>query len=373
MWAGVYGAKLIGNQVNLRTKDFFSYDEEGEAKFAYAILQTTTPKQLLLGTNKGLVYVNLQQEKQFPFTKYNEFEQLKNSEIYHIYQNEQGIWLATNQGVFLMNEEKGVIRAYNRKLGDLPFDFVRHIYQAPDGVYWLATKGGGIIQWQPSFLEGEPSIYRQFTIKEGLSNNYTYAIYGDEYGKLWIPSDRGLMCMDAATYEVNVFLKENGLPHNEFNLTSHYQAKDGTLYFGGLGGIIHFHPKVFENKSINDTPLRFVRYHLLEGDKEEVTDKTELLAHTNTITIKPTDKFFELAFTLLDFENPSLHQYAYQIEGYSTQWNYIDENYVRIPSLPYGDYRLNVKGRNYGKDWSSQILSLDIKVIKPFYLETWFL
>ena len=372
MWAGAYHNDCLGIEINPKTHEIINYNKPN-VKLAYTTLRTNSAEKLLLGTVNGLQYANLQDKALVPFTKYNEFEILKNTEVHFLYRNKNGIWMATNRGVFLMNEEEGVIKMYNKASNDLPFDFIRHIHEAEDGVFWLATKGGGIIRWQPSLVAGKTSIYEQFTTEDGLSNNYTYAIYGDNYGKLWIPSDMGLMYMDKTSREVGVFLEENGLPHNEFNSTAHFQAKDSTLYFGGLGGLISFHPKTMGDRFTNKEPLKFTRYHVLEGDKEAVTDKTALLTTTDEIIIEPTDKFFELAFALLDYDDPSQHSYAYQIEGYSNRWNYIEENYVRIPSLPYGDYRLKVRGRSYGKDWSAQILSLDVKVKKPFYLETWFI
>ncbi len=372
LWMSSYHNKNLGVEINLHTNEIVNYDKLNGC-FAFTTLKTKTTGKLLMGTEEGLIYLNIKDKSLSPFTQYNEFDSLKNSEIYHLHRNENGIWAATNQGVFLIEKEKGVTRMYNSASKDLPFDYIRHIHETEDGVFWLATKGGGVIRWQPSLIKGQVSTHKQFTTQEGLSHNFTYAIYGDNNGKLWIPSDIGLMCMDKTSYEVSVFLKENGLPHNEFNSTAHYQAKDGTLYFGGLGGLISFHPKAMGDRLINNTPLQFVRYQVLEEGKEKNTDKTALLASTNTISIQPTDKFFELAFALLDYDDPRRHKYAYQLEGYSNQWNYIEENYVRIPSLPYGDYSLKIKGRNYGKDWSSQILSLNIKVLKPFYLETWFL
>lgn len=101
--------------------------------------------------------------------------------------------------------------------------------------------------------------------------------------------------------------------------------------------------------------------------------KTAALLEAINITGEFTDKFLELQFALLDFDDLSQHNYAYQIEGYSNQWTYIEENYVRITRLPYGDYRLRIKDRNIGKGWSKQELFLDIKVTKPFYLQTWFI
>ncbi len=290
--------------------------------------------------------------------------------VYHLHRNQKGIWAATDKGLFLINKKEGILHHFEEASGDLPFNHIRHIHEDQEGVFWMATKGGGVIRWPPA----APSKAKQFTTRDGLANNYTYAVYEDDYGKLWIPSDNGLMCLNKSTNQIiRTFTTEDGLPHNEFNLSAHYQAKDGTLYFGGLGGIIAFHPKIFEDELDNETPLVFTAIALLEEDAEEMTDKTALLAQSKEISIQPSDKLFEVHFALLDFDAPERHQYAYKIEGFNNNWVYIQENYLRITSLPCGEYTLKIKGRNTNKGLSNQELSLDIHVLKPFYLQWWFI
>ncbi|MCB0375875.1 MAG: hypothetical protein KDD04_08155, partial [Sinomicrobium sp.] len=84
---------------------------------------------------------------------------------------------------------------------------------------------------------------RQFTTVEGLSSDIVYAVYEDDYGKLWLPGDYGLMKFDKESHQVTTYLTNDGLPHNEFNTISHYRGDDGRLYFGGLSGITVVNPK----------------------------------------------------------------------------------------------------------------------------------
>jgi signal transduction histidine kinase/CheY-like chemotaxis protein/ligand-binding sensor domain-containing protein len=368
LFAGFYDLRTIGSHIDLRTKKETPIPNLNSAYYQLTTLIHLQNDLYLVAQVKGLGYLDLSRKEYLTFDKYNSFERLKEAKIYYCHKNAEGIWIATSIGIFFMTEEEGVLSHFDTESSDLPFNRIRHIYEDEEGVFWLATEGGGIVKWD----QKNPQNNRQFTTVDGLSNNYLYAIYEDDFDRLWISSDKGLMCMHKESYEIKTYLIDDGLPHNEFNQTAHYKGKDGVLYFGGLGGLVAFHPKDFRGNIGKDIPLEFTKFYILEDEKEGITNNTALLQENNEIVIQPEDKFFEVHFTLLDFESPDNHRYSYQIEGYSSHWTQIKENYIRITNLPSGEYVLRVKGQNRQKGWSNQELVLKIKILKPFYLKMWF-
>ncbi len=61
------------------------------------------------------------------------------------------------------------------------------------------------------------------------------------------------------------------------------------------------------------------------------------------------------------------------IEGLDKKWTAIRENNLRINALPYGSYTLRIKGQSLKGEQSAGELTIPVVVIKPFYLQTWFL
>ena len=337
---------------------------------ATCFYQFPNQNKLLIGTEKGLGYL-------YPATKKIEdvvlspvFSRLDSTTIYNFCNTPLGLMISTDDGIFLMNEKEEITYHFNKSNNDLPINKIRHIYIDNDQTYWLSTIGGGIVKWQPELTK--PSIYHQFTKKDGLSNDYIYAIYEDDFGNLWATSDKGLMCIEKSTFRIRSFFTADGLPHNEFNFASHYQTKDGRFYFGGLGGIITFHPKDLVNQNTEKIPLIFSKLSILESNKETTTDITNQLYTSTPIKLQSSDKFIEIYFKLLDFEPAEFHQYQYKIEGYNEFWTTIGESYIRINNLPYGNYIIKVRGQHMNKGWSDRELALPIKVLKPFYLQWWF-
>lgn len=342
-------------------------------RLLFSIIETHKKNEFLIGTNKGLIFFNSQSYIERDFTQYNQFDILKTADIYAIKRQGENIWLSTNNGIFLMTEKKGVLQHFNQASGDLPFDFIQHLHIDKAGIFWLATKGHGLIRWKLASGENQKSETKQFTTTDGLSHNYLYAVYEDDYNNLWISSDYGIMRFNKETQQIQTFTTNNGLLHDEFNKFSHYKAKDGTLYFGGLGGLVAIQPKDFINKDANDTPLEFTSLQVLGNDEEEFIDRIDLVQQSNILTLKPSDKLIEIRFALLNFTGKDDQIYAYKIEGYTNRWNYSDENFIRITNLPYGTYQLKIKGKTGGQSWSSSELNLTIKVLKPFYLRLGFI
>ncbi|NJN77541.1 MAG: hypothetical protein HC803_03785 [Saprospiraceae bacterium] len=285
------------------------------------------------------------------------------------------VLLSTIDGVYQFNLKKQQItnHFWTKGKGEnyFPDDNVYHIYQDEKGIFWVATGGGGLIRWE---RKTGKNTYQQFTISDGLSSNTLYAVYEGKEGNLWLPSDYGVIKFNKATKNSKAYLPEDGVNQYEFNRISHYQADDGRLYFGGLNGITAFYPKdVTDTVNTTNIPLEIVELLQYSDKKGKIINKTTDVIQTNIITLRPGDRFFDLKFALLNFENASLIHYAYCIEGVDKDWNYSSENNIRISGLPYGNHILKVRGQRSNGQFSANEITLKIRVIRPIYLRWWFI
>ena len=308
-------------------------------------------------------------------------DKLSETENPYIYQyftkNSQDIiWLVTSNGLFTFNiqSRKLLERYWNDGKGKyyFPYDNVHHIHADPDGSVWMATAGYGLIHAHLS--EEKITILRQYTRADGLPNNTLYAVYGDEFGQLWMSSDYGIVRFDKKTGRIKGFTENDGITHNEFNRVSHFQDKQGRIFFGGLNGITSFHPKDFQlDSSVSNSVLAITNFEQFDGKENKLIDNLSDLRQNNKIVFNPEDLFFRLEFALLNFSETSKHQYAYKIEGFDKDWNFQQENTLRFSRLPYGKYQLRIKGQSSNGSWSENELNIQVLVLKPFYLQTWFL
>ncbi len=319
------------------------------------------------------------------YEQLNDFEFQEGGYIYSFLElNESNILMGTSFGIYLLQRQKGIIKRFwteGIEEAHFPHNNIFHLVKDKDknNIIWVATGGGGLIKWSVDLSnigdkKGFSKEIKQFTIAHGLSNNTIYASYEDEAGNLWLPSDYGIIQFNKHTQFTKAYLVKDGITFNEFNRISHHEGKQGKLYFGGLNGITAFQPINFttEGDSLN-VPLKITEFQQFDSETEKIVDRTAELLKNGQILLHPGDRFFQLKFALLEYQNTAHIRYAYIIEGQDIDWNTISDNSLRISGLDYGNYTLRIRGQGANGQFSKQELSLPIQVLKPFYLKTWFL
>ncbi len=309
--------------------------------------------QLYIGSVQGLFYVVNDSIRKYP--RLNQYKDMENHEISCFYQNEAGIWIGSHNGIYLLDPLKGIINHFK-----LPHKHINYIHEDSSGEFWIATNGGGLINWNPA-----KNKMRQLTTKNGLSHNVITMVYEDENEYLWMPSNDGLMRFDKQNDGVVIFNTSDGISHQEFNRYSHYRAKDGRFYFGGINGVNAFYPSEI-NFSENEAPFIVTELQQYDAQKGKLVDKSHLFFSNPTIELAPGDKFFTLNFSLLDYL-PETHLFAWRIDGLEEEWNFQRENSLRINSLPHGHYTLQIKAKGQAGSWAKNELSIPIIVRQPFY------
>ena len=362
LWIGTLGEKIV-EYIPDQDK-YIDYNFNRKQSFELPF-QNAATQNYWIGTSSGLLRFDKKLKKITPFTLPVASTAV---EIRQAYQNPQGIWLASNKGIFLMDAEKEVILKHYTTAYGLPSNSITHIHEDNKGIFWLGTKDAGLVRW-----DLKANSFHQYTSDEELSNNKIYAVYEDDYQTLWLPSDYGLMAFDKNTATTRVYLPRDGIAHEEFNHLSHFQDKDGTLYFGGLNGITKFHPAALQQETAVSPPLHATRVRILEKDTEAFTDKTPGYLKAKKISLGSGDRILELELTLLDYERSTENQYAYKLAGKQEQWIYTGENKLSIINPPYGRYNLVIKARGASGQWSENILTIPLYVQAPFYMQWWFI
>jgi len=290
----------------------------------------------------------------------------------------KGLVAVAENGLFIIDKNNTVVDYYGTLVKDeshhLPMTMIYDMHEDRNGICWIATNGEGLFRWDWQHKGNDKKCsVKQFNLDQGLPSMILYRIEEDAANNLWIGTYNGLMRFNTLTYATSVYTVNEGLNHNEFNRTSSFKAADGTMYFGGLNGVNAFNPKqvmAFEAK--NKPSFKVTSLMKYSGKEHRLMDCLLALKQEKEVVLQADDSFLILEFQLLDYMKRK-HFYAYKLDGIDSEWNYIDENVIRLSGLPYGEYKMHVKAKMANGQWAKQSILFPIVVLKPFYIETWFI
>ncbi|MFD2161590.1 two-component regulator propeller domain-containing protein [Paradesertivirga mongoliensis] len=280
------------------------------------------------------------------------------------------IWIGTTSGLSIYNPVTKQIRRYDADFKYLQSSNINSLYSDKNNNIWIGTAGGGL-----SVLNKRSQKLRTFTQGDGLSDNTIKSIVPDARGNLWFGTNNGLSRFTISTGKSKNFTIFHGLQSHEFSSGAAILTKAGEILVGGVNGFNIFHPASLpENKNL---PRVLITDFKLFNNSVKVGDKDSLLrqhiAETKQIVLGHDQSVITFEFTALDFTISSHNQYAYKLEGFDKDWNYIgSERKATYTNLNPGTYTLRVKASNNDGAWNEQGTSIELIITPPFWMTWWF-
>lgn len=330
---------------------------------------------------------------------------LDGSSSYAIFKDRnERIWVASMSGVNLYNREKdNFIRI--KDLDALTID----IDQDTKGNLWFSTQGEGLFKYHP-----EKQIWKNYRHDDkqpgSLANNQVNCTLIDTNGEVWIGTMDGLCKYNPEedTFETipleipshnicsiiedqhilwltttkgliryipgegcQIFTKSDGLQSDQFLPNAGFKASDGKIYIGSVNGFNAFYPYQIKTNTVLPpvviTELEIFNKAIRVGDGllPKALDKMQELE------LSYKDNVFSLLYASLSYCTPKKNKYAYKLEGFDKDWNYVDsQNKATYTNLPAGTYTFRVKATNNDGIWNEKGTSLKITIHPPFYWST---
>ena len=287
------------------------------------------------------------------------------------------LWLGTlGGGINKFEEEKGQFVHYKSdpsNQNSLSSDSVVSIHEDKTGAFWIATNGGGLVKFDPA-----NETFTNYKESDGLPSNVIYGILEDEEKNLWLSTTRGLSRFNPRTEKFKNYDVSDGLQSNEFNGGAYYKSRNGEMFFGGVNGFNIFYPENIKDNPhippvvITDFQIFNKSVHVGKGkDGRSILRKS--ITETKEIELSYKDNVISFEFAALDYRIPEKNQYAYMMEGFEENWNYVgNRRFAAYTNLPPGGYVFRVKGSNNDGVWNEEGVSLKITVTPPFWQTLWF-
>jgi ligand-binding sensor domain-containing protein/serine phosphatase RsbU (regulator of sigma subunit) len=168
---------------------------------------------IIFGTSEGLSVYN-----GFSFTNFTDSTGLPHNRVYKVTADDDGVWVGTKKGVCRLESGK-IVPFKNDTL--LNKSAVWTIFCGSKGATWFGTFTNGIIRF-----DGKNS--RQFSVKEGLDNNFIRCITEDKNGNLWAGTLKGVNKITGDSTKIMTSLFGGPL----VSVTSAFADEKGDLWFG---------------------------------------------------------------------------------------------------------------------------------------------
>ena len=307
---------------------------------------------------------------------------LSSNIIRSLLQDKSGnIWVGTDAGLNILpveelSKENPRFKIFRNKPGDLNSlsnNYVLPIFESADGNLWVGTMGGGL-----NLVRNTDNLdsvsFTAFKTDHGLPNDVVKGILEDDYGFLWVSTNKGLSRFDPKDQNFVNYDITDGLQDYEFGELACCKLSDGMMMFGGVNGFNTFYPQqIMTDMSV--PKLVFTDLQILNqsvGVGEEINNRVVLnqgINFTEKIKLKYAENSFAIYFSALHFSAPNKNMYKYKLEGFDSDWikKNSNERFAKYTNLQPGKYVFKLLASNNDGVWSNEVRQLEITVVPPWW------
>jgi signal transduction histidine kinase/ligand-binding sensor domain-containing protein/CheY-like chemotaxis protein len=380
LWAGMWQGGLDYFQIDgdkLRLKKKYSYiNESVPGSHSVFNIYCDRNDRLWVGTLAGAYLSDRRKDTFEPVI----LEDLTGRTTYYIIRD---ILIDSNNDVWLATQLNGLIKI-NLKTGEKeimevnPDDNTGMISSSINVIYedakkrlWIGTDEDGL-----SLYDRQKDTFIYYTTEQGLPSNAIVGILEDDHGNLWISSNDGLTRASIDTVNGSLKLEfrnydvQDGLQSKVFNRWAFFKSNTGEMYFGGINGFNVFHPDSIKDNSavppVEITDFLVFNKPVAIGAKDSPLKKH--ISQTDTLVLNYDQSLFTFRFVALNYIYGEKSQYAYMLEGFDKDWNYIGtERRATYTNLDPGEYLFKVKASNNDGVWNETGSSIHIVILPPWW------
>ncbi|HOY12748.1 MAG TPA: histidine kinase, partial [Saprospiraceae bacterium] len=349
---------------NPRSKHFLLYnDQDGKTQKLASLLKLEGQNKLLVGGYLHFLrYFDIDTKKWSPIYDPDRFLESSKIRPRFMHQlNETEILICSeNRCLTKYNIEKGSFKEYP-ELGHYS-GMATHIYISKK--YWWVGTTKGLMQMDAR----TEKLIKVWNVETGLSDEVIYAVLEDNYGKIWVGTNKGLNVIEPKTGLIKKFDEKDGLQSLEFNTASCFKDEKGNLYFGGVNGFNKIPAKLFNTQKHNPKPI-ITNVQVM--NEPLMTDS--IISYTSSFTLAPNKNFISFEFQSPNYSQTENIIYRYRLLPIQQEWQLNgNRNYINYTQLKPNDYTFEVQSSVGDLRWS-QRNAIQITILTPWYKSFWFL
>lgn len=248
---------------------------------------------------------------------------------------------------------------------------VRCLHKDVDANVWIGTFGGGLNR----LVATEAGIELQnFNVSDGLRSDIVLSISEDSNGKLWFTSENAITRYDRQKQHFQHFKALNGVKNAYFTEAKALHTLAGSIFFGYINGYCSFEPERIlrsdEVPHLQLTNFQISNNDVKVGAKGSVLK--ENIDYVDKVKLSHKQSVFSIEYAAIDFTDADQIQYAYMLEGFEEDWNYVhSQRKATYTNLKPDTYRFLVRSTNADGVWVDNTRTLLIELQPSFWQTIW--
>lgn len=293
--------------------------------------------------------------------------------------------------IWVTTENKGILRLsgnfnrpaslrkefYNPEHRNYAVNDAIYVYEDSSRRIWATSNSGGLFR-----LDTQNNRFESMDNELHWDFDRIFSIMEDPQHRLWLTADDALICLsfdNKGKAQYITYTSENGLGDMIFMPSSCFRWGDKLMFGTGRNLIsvntanVHGGENIPVGKiMVTDFIVDGRRYAELDSTMQrELYDATP--QYTRRITIPASVGKFAVEFAILSYVNSNLCKYAYFLEGYDTEWHYVDADVrqASFENIPSGRYKLHLKAADSNGRWTELPYTITVRVLPPWYASPW--
>ncbi|MDD4969528.1 MAG: two-component regulator propeller domain-containing protein [Paludibacter sp.] len=250
---------------------------------------------------------------------------------------------------------------------------VHYILPAKNGKLYLAIFGGGLNVLNQEFNLKKKPEFKSFMENTGAPSNVIFTLKEDPKGNIWFSTQTGIVKFSPNTEQFDSYYPLNNDTYSFIEATVCY-TRQGELAYGTTEGLVMFNP-LKANKSNFAPKIILTQLQLFNKTMEVGVTGSPLMNvidETSILELKHEQNIFSISFAALDYADPLNIQYAYKLEGFEKEWNYVhNQRIATYTNIPKGKYVFRVKSTNAEGVWVNNERSVIIEKLPSFWESIW--
>ena len=365
IWMGTFNNGLLKFDLKTEKVKQYAHNENDENSLSFNdvrdIIEDKNNNLWISTWGGGLNYLNTQTED---FKQFN----IQNNNLISLLKEEDDLWITSyGGGLNVFNIESEQLETFvfdENDKNSISSNNVFSILKDSKGFLWIGTSGEGINR-----MDLKTKTIERFETDESVRYKTITSIVEDDDNNIWFGTKNGIIKYDYNTESFSVPSSLSG----DYHINSVYKDEAGFLYFGGLKGVIKFNPNNLQDYNLHPkVVISDFKIFNKEFDFDENSAENQSLELTEKVTLKHFQDVITFEFAALKFPFSDNCEYAIKMENFDEDWRDIGKDRtVTYTNLYPGDYNFKVKSKVVGYEWDDDFTSMEITILKPFWLTWW--